>query len=148
VTLWRNDYFLFEHYKATTERRTVVVLRKTTTTTRSLLNRFVRPRLGGVVVVEGPLESTLMTSRESRESRTSMYTAAIVLVVNDNALYAGKTKKSTPRKPSNDQLMVDLFDIKSEVGIRARICGIQEFQLYSRNKTFKVTRSVSSSRSF
>jgi hypothetical protein len=100
VTLRRNDYFLFEHYKATTKRRTVVVVvvvfvvvvqSKTTTTTTSLLNRFVRPRLGGVVVVEGQLESTLMSSRESG---TSMHAASVVLGVNDNALYAGKRKRA------------------------------------------------------
>jgi hypothetical protein len=62
-----------------------------------------------------------------------------------------KKKKSTPRKPSNDQLMVDLFDIKS-VASEPEFVGFKKFQLYSRNKTSKMldrheTRSVSSSRS-
>jgi hypothetical protein len=62
-----------------------------------------------------------------------------------------KTKKSTPRKPSNDQLIVDLFDIKS-VASEPEFVGSKKFQLYSRHKTTKLvdhqeTRSVSSSRS-
>jgi hypothetical protein len=62
-----------------------------------------------------------------------------------------KTKKSAPRKPSNDQRIVDLFDMKS-VASEPEFVRSKKFQLYSRNKTSKVfdhheTRSVSSSRS-
>jgi hypothetical protein len=65
--------------------------------------------------------------------------------------YETRSVSSSPRKPSNKQLVVDFSDIKSFAS-EPEFVGSKKLQLYSRGKTTKSTdhhetRSVSSSRS-